>query len=151
MGKKHDRPADGASESEPPNEHTGLSRKAFVVGTAAAGAAVGLGAVRGAAGTPATPMRLASGRAGRCDVVCGQHGTDGAPRPGAAAVAGPARLMTIGAAWYPSMEDELGSLEVDKRGDLVVLDHDFTTATDEEFRRIRPLLTLVGGQTVYEA
>jgi predicted amidohydrolase YtcJ len=61
------------------------------------------------------------------------------------------RAMTRGAAWFMSREHDLGSLEVGKRGDLVVLDRDWTTVSDEEFRLTRPLHTVVGGETVYEA
>jgi len=61
------------------------------------------------------------------------------------------RMMTRGASWYLSREHEIGSIEDGKLADLVVLEKDFTTASDEEFRRMRPVMTVVGGDVVYEA
>jgi predicted amidohydrolase YtcJ len=46
-------------------------------------------------------------------------------------------------------EDELGSLEVGKQADLVVLDRDYMTVPVEEIRAIRATLTMVGGRVVY--
>jgi predicted amidohydrolase YtcJ len=61
------------------------------------------------------------------------------------------RAFTLGAAWYMSREDDLGSIEVGKLGDLVVLDRDYLTSSDADMRRTRPLLTVVGGKVVYDA
>jgi predicted amidohydrolase YtcJ len=61
------------------------------------------------------------------------------------------RMMTRGASWFLSREHEIGSIEEGKLADLVVLEKDFTTATDEEFRRMRPVLTVVGGEVAYDA
>ena len=47
-------------------------------------------------------------------------------------------------------EDALGSLEVGKQADLVVLDRDYLTVPAAEIRTIRPTLTMVGGRVVYE-
>jgi predicted amidohydrolase YtcJ len=47
-------------------------------------------------------------------------------------------------------ENELGSLEVGKLADLVVLDRDYLTVPAEEIKRLRPTLTMVGGRVVYE-
>ena len=47
-------------------------------------------------------------------------------------------------------EDELGSLEVGKRADLVVLDRDYMTVPAAEIKTIRPTLTMVGGRVVFE-
>lgn len=47
-------------------------------------------------------------------------------------------------------EDELGSLEVGKLADLLVLDRDYLTVPAEEIKRLRPTLTMVGGRVVYE-
>jgi predicted amidohydrolase YtcJ len=61
------------------------------------------------------------------------------------------RAFTRGAAWYMSREDDLGSIEVGKLGDLVVLDRDYLTVSDAAMRLTRPLLTVVGGKVVYDA
>jgi predicted amidohydrolase YtcJ len=61
------------------------------------------------------------------------------------------RLYTRENAWHLSLEDEIGSIEVGKRADLVVLSDDYTTVTDEELKRILPVLTLVNGRAVYDA
>src|SRR4029434_11355862 len=46
-------------------------------------------------------------------------------------------------------ETGLGSLEVGKRADLVVLDRDYMTVPAAEIKRIRPMLTMVGGRVVF--
>ena len=61
------------------------------------------------------------------------------------------RAFTRGAAWYMSREDDLGSIEVGKLGDLVVLDKDYFTVSDAEMRRIEPVLTVVGGRVLHDA
>jgi predicted amidohydrolase YtcJ len=61
------------------------------------------------------------------------------------------RLYTRENAWFLNMEDKLGSIEVGKLGDLVVLDRDYRTVSDEELKRIKPILTTVGGQIVYDS
>jgi predicted amidohydrolase YtcJ len=48
-------------------------------------------------------------------------------------------------------EKALGSLEVGKQADLVVLDRDYMTVPAAEIRRIRPTMTIVGGRVVYGA
>jgi predicted amidohydrolase YtcJ len=48
-------------------------------------------------------------------------------------------------------ENALGSLEVGKQADLVVLDRDYMTVPAAEIKRIRPTLTMVGGTVVYSA
>ena len=48
-------------------------------------------------------------------------------------------------------EDALGSLEVGKQADLVVLDQDYMSVPAAEIRTIRPVLTMVGGRVVYGA
>ena len=46
-------------------------------------------------------------------------------------------------------EDTLGSLEVGKQADLVVLDRDYMTVPAEQIKDIRATLTMVGGRVVY--
>jgi predicted amidohydrolase YtcJ len=48
-------------------------------------------------------------------------------------------------------EDALGSLEVGKQADLVVLDRDYMTVPAAQIKHIRPTLTMVGGRVVYRA
>ena len=48
-------------------------------------------------------------------------------------------------------ENALGSLEVGKQADLVVLDRDYMTVPAAQIKHIRPTLTMVGGRVVYSA
>ncbi len=48
-------------------------------------------------------------------------------------------------------EKALGSLEVGKQADLVVLDRDYMTVPAAEIKRIKATLTMVGGRTVFTA
>lgn len=57
---------------------------------------------------------------------------------------------TRGNAWYLNREHELGSIEVGKLADLVVLDKDYFSVSDDEMRRIRPVLTVVNGEIVHD-
>jgi predicted amidohydrolase YtcJ len=59
------------------------------------------------------------------------------------------RLYTAQNAWFNFEENELGSIEVGKLADLVVLDKPFYTCTDEELKHMRPMLTMVGGRVVH--
>ena len=53
-------------------------------------------------------------------------------------------------AWFAFREDDLGSLEVGKLADFLVLDRDYLGIPADEIRRIRPVMTVVGGQIVCE-
>ena len=53
------------------------------------------------------------------------------------------------AADYTLKEKLLGSIEVGKYADLVVLNKDYLTAPEEEIGRLDPVMTLVGGKPVY--
>jgi predicted amidohydrolase YtcJ len=46
-------------------------------------------------------------------------------------------------------EEALGSLEVGKYADLVVLDRDYLTVPVAEIKNIRPTMTMVGGRVVF--
>jgi len=48
-------------------------------------------------------------------------------------------------------EDTLGSLEIGKQADLVVLDRDYMTVRVAQIKQTRPTLTMVGGRVVYRA
>ncbi len=58
---------------------------------------------------------------------------------------------TRGNAWYMNREDELGSIEKGKFADAVVLDRDYFSVGDADVRRIRPILSVVGGKVVHDA
>ncbi len=60
------------------------------------------------------------------------------------------RAVTASAAWLSFDEAHMGSLEPGKLADLVVLDRRYLECPEEEIRRIRPLLTMVGGEVVFE-
>ena len=61
------------------------------------------------------------------------------------------RAMTINAAYTLNMDRYVGSLEVGKFADLIVLDRDLTEIAPEEISETEVLLTMVGGQEVYRA
>jgi predicted amidohydrolase YtcJ len=48
-------------------------------------------------------------------------------------------------------EKNLGSLEVGKQADLVVLDRDYMTVPAAEIKHLKPTLTMVGGRVVFDA
>jgi predicted amidohydrolase YtcJ len=58
-------------------------------------------------------------------------------------------LATAANKWFIN-EDDVGSIEVGNHADLAVLDRDFFTVPDEDIRRIRSLLTVVGGKAVHD-
>jgi predicted amidohydrolase YtcJ len=62
------------------------------------------------------------------------------------------RLYTADNGWFFREEDRLGSIESGKLGDIVVLNDDFLDSTkvpDEAIKRLKSVLTVVGGQVVY--
>jgi predicted amidohydrolase YtcJ len=60
------------------------------------------------------------------------------------------RLYTRDNGWFLREEDRLGSIEVGKLADLVVLDRDYFRVPDEDLKRIRSVLTVVGGEVVHD-
>jgi predicted amidohydrolase YtcJ len=61
------------------------------------------------------------------------------------------RLYTIGSARLAGDGARLGSIEVDKLADLVVLNADYLTVPEDQIRNLQSLLTMVGGRVVYAA
>ena len=60
------------------------------------------------------------------------------------------RMYTNGPAYLHFAEREQGSIEAGKWADFVVIDRDYLRCPEAEIRRIEPLMTVVGGRTVYE-
>jgi hypothetical protein len=60
------------------------------------------------------------------------------------------RLFTRGNSWFLRMDDKIGSIETSKLADLVVLNHDYFSVRDEDIKKIRPVLTVVGGKIVHD-
>lgn len=62
------------------------------------------------------------------------------------------RLYTANNGWFFREEDRLGSIEPGKLGDIAVLSDDFldpAKVPDEAIKRVKSVLTVVGGQVVY--
>ena len=60
------------------------------------------------------------------------------------------RGFTLDAAWSLFLENEVGSLEVGKRADLVVFARDIMTVPEAEIPRVEVDMTLVDGEIVHE-
>jgi predicted amidohydrolase YtcJ len=60
------------------------------------------------------------------------------------------RAMTLAAAYAAFEEQDKGSIEVGKLADLTVLDRDLTTVAEPEILDTEVLLTIVGGEVVYQ-
>lgn len=54
-------------------------------------------------------------------------------------------------AYLLHMEDKLGTIEAGKLADLVVLDRDYMTIPVDDIRKVAPVMTMVGGEIVFEA
>jgi predicted amidohydrolase YtcJ len=61
------------------------------------------------------------------------------------------RGYTIDAAYQLHMEDEIGSLEVGKKADLVVLDRNLFEIDPYEIHQAKVVMTILDGKTVFEA
>jgi len=59
-------------------------------------------------------------------------------------------LYTRQNGWFLREEDELGTIESGKLADLVVLNSDYFAVPDEDLKKIRSVLTVVGGNVVYD-
>lgn len=60
------------------------------------------------------------------------------------------RAYTLGSAYGAFREQELGTLEVGKLADLIVLDRDLFNVPPEEIKTAKVIFTMVDGQVVYE-
>jgi predicted amidohydrolase YtcJ len=57
-------------------------------------------------------------------------------------------LATAANKWF-IREDDVGSIEAGNHADLAVLSGDYLTVADDDFKRLRSLLTIVGGKVVH--
>jgi predicted amidohydrolase YtcJ len=60
------------------------------------------------------------------------------------------KSFTWNAAYAAHAEKDLGSLEVGKLADMVLLDKDVMTIAPKEILSTRPLFTIIGGEVVFE-
>jgi predicted amidohydrolase YtcJ len=61
------------------------------------------------------------------------------------------KLYTANNGWFMREEDRLGTIEVGKLADLAVLNQDYFTVKDEDLKKIRSVMTVVGGRIGHEA
>ena len=59
-------------------------------------------------------------------------------------------LYTRQNGWFLREEDDLGTIEPGKLADLVVLNSDYFAVPNEDLKKIRSVLTVVGGNVVYD-
>jgi predicted amidohydrolase YtcJ len=62
------------------------------------------------------------------------------------------RMYTVDNGWFFHEENELGSMETGKLGDLAVLSDDYfdpKAVSDEGIKQLKSMLTVVGGRIVY--
>jgi predicted amidohydrolase YtcJ len=61
------------------------------------------------------------------------------------------RAKTVGCAWNMVQEGRVGSLEVGKHADLIVLSDDYFAVPTDDIRGLTSVLTIVGGRIVHAA
>ena len=61
------------------------------------------------------------------------------------------RLYTTGSAYFTFDDQDLGSIEVGKLADLVVLSDDYLSVAEAEIRTLSSVLTIIGGEIVHAA
>ena len=59
------------------------------------------------------------------------------------------RLYTTGSAYFTFDDTDLGSIEVGKLADLVVLSDDYLSVAEDEIRTLSSVLTIIGGEIVH--
>ena len=65
-------------------------------------------------------------------------------------VASLVKVCTIDAAYQLHMEDQIGSIEVGKKADLVVLDQDIFSVDPYSIHETEVVMTVMDGDIVYE-
>jgi len=60
-------------------------------------------------------------------------------------------LYTRQNGWFLREENDLGSIEEGKLGDLVVLNSDYFSVANDDLKKIRSVLTVVGGNIMFDA
>jgi len=60
-------------------------------------------------------------------------------------------INTINPAWSLRMEDDIGSIEVGKYADMIILNHNLFTIDPSEIHKTRVQTTIFKGKVVYEA
>lgn len=60
------------------------------------------------------------------------------------------RLYTRENGWFAKEQDQLGSVEAGKLADLVVLNADYFSVSDEQLKQLGSVLTVVGGRVVHD-
>ena len=61
------------------------------------------------------------------------------------------KLYTASNGWFLREEDRIGTIEPGKLADLAVLSDDYFTVPDETLKKIRSVVTIVGGRIVHDA
>lgn len=61
------------------------------------------------------------------------------------------RAITMNSAYQLRLEDVVGSIEVGKLADMIVLDQNFLQIPEDDLGKIQVLMTMVGGKIVYTA
>jgi len=60
------------------------------------------------------------------------------------------RLYTRENGWFAKEEDKVGSIEVGKLADLVVLSGDYFSVGEDALKQLKSVLTIVGGRIVHD-
>jgi predicted amidohydrolase YtcJ len=100
-------------------------------------------------------VRVAGGSdspVGPCDGILGLHAACNAPHSAQRITAQEAlRMYTVDAAWAGLEEGEKGDLRTGLSADMVVLDRDPFSVRADQIQDARVLLTIKGGEVVYDA
>ncbi len=60
------------------------------------------------------------------------------------------KLYTASNGWFLREENQLGSIEVGKLGDVVVLNHDYFKVPEEDIKKTSSVMSVVGGKIVHD-